>query len=150
MVRAVERDAVTENQPHVRYKLFCDVVTRIVGVGVRLGRVGRHQLALDGAEIHRVLDDARVMGNIKSDRVNGPQERGSVLELLKRAYCGQTESVLCSADRRYIGTHRRRRCCGWTRDSGVTIGLDGGRCNRRGRASLQGRQNENKKGDMQN
>lgn len=140
MIRAIERDTVAKHQPHVRNELFSSVVTGIVGVGIWLGGTARQDLPLNGAEIHRILDDGRVMGNIEGNRVNGTQKRAGFLVFLQRTYRGQEESVLRSADGRDGGTnrsaHRSRWCWSWTGCNSITIGLLRGCCDRRGRASL--------------
>jgi len=83
MVWAIKRDAVAEHQPHVRNELLCAIVTRIVGLGIWLGRIRRYELTLNSAEVHWVLDYTRVMGNVERNGIDGTQECTSVLKLLE-------------------------------------------------------------------
>jgi hypothetical protein len=83
MVWAIKRDAVAEHQPHIRNELLCTIVTWIVGVGIWLGRIRRHERTLNSAEVHWVLDYARAMGNFERNGIDGTQECASVLKLLE-------------------------------------------------------------------
>jgi hypothetical protein len=83
MVWATKRDAVAEHQSHVRNELLCAIVTWIVGVGIWLGRIRQHELTLNSAEVHWVLDYAWVTGNVERNGIDGTQECASVLRLLE-------------------------------------------------------------------
>jgi len=71
MVWAIERHAVAEYQPHVRYELVGVVIAQSVRIGIGLDGIRHIKLALNGTEVHRALDDSRIMGNAESNRVNG-------------------------------------------------------------------------------
>jgi hypothetical protein len=85
MVRAIERETVLKDEANVGNKLVRTVVPGILKVGIWLGRVGGGQLSLYGGKIHGVLDNLRIMGNIKSNRVDWSQEWPCILHFLQRA-----------------------------------------------------------------
>lgn len=85
MVRAIERQTVLEDEANVGYELVGTVVPGILKVRIWLGRVGGGQLSLYGRKVHGVLDDLRVMGNIKSNRIDWSQEWPCILHFLQRA-----------------------------------------------------------------
>ena len=85
MVRTIKRETILENEANVGDELICTMVARILRVGIGLGGVGRSQLSLDGCKVHRILDNLRIMGDVKSDRIDWSQKWACILHFLQRA-----------------------------------------------------------------
>lgn len=98
MVRPVECNAVGKDGPDIMNKLFCVVIPRVVRIRVRFRRIGSSQFPLNGREIHRVFYDGEVVGNVKSNRVDGSQEGTGVFGFFERAHGRLTEAVLWDAE----------------------------------------------------
>lgn len=94
MIGAIERHAVGEHQTDIRNELVGMNIARVVAIHVRLLRVGGHELALNSAKIHRILNYARIVGNVQGDGVNGIEKRPRVFHLFQRAYGRKTEPML--------------------------------------------------------
>lgn len=99
VVWPVERKTVGEHQTNVSNELVGAVITRIIGIRVGFLRVGRHELALDGSEIHWTLDDTRVVGDVEGDWVNGMDECRGVFHFFQRTDGRKTEPMLLNTER---------------------------------------------------
>jgi hypothetical protein len=95
MVWAIKRDAVAEHQPYIRNELLCTIVTWIVEVGIWLGRIRRHELTFNSAEVHWVPDYARAMANVERNGSTGRKNAPASLSILSE----------CIVDM------RQKRCC---------------------------------------
>jgi hypothetical protein len=82
MVWAIKRDAVAEHQLHVRNELLCTIVMWIVGVGIWLGRIRRHELTFNSAEVHWFLIMLRQWGMLRSTGSTGRKNAPASLSFL--------------------------------------------------------------------
>lgn len=94
MIWPIERKAVGEHLADVGNELVGVVITRVGRIRIGFLRVGRRELALDGPKIHWILDDSGIVGNVQGDRVNGMEERRSILHLSQRTDSRKTKPML--------------------------------------------------------
>ncbi len=87
MLRAVEQSAILKDQADICEVLVGVEIAWIVQVCVWLCRIGGGKLALDGREVHRLLDNSGIMWYIKSDRVDRVQKRSSIFHFAKVTNC---------------------------------------------------------------
>jgi len=99
MIRSIKCKTVAEDQSDIRYEVFRVAVPRISRVGVWLVGVGRGEFPIDSREVHWVLDNRWIMGDSKSNRIDGAKEGSGILQLLQIAYSRLTEAELCDAER---------------------------------------------------
>lgn len=88
MVVTIEGVAIGKDQTDIIHKFLGISVVRIFGVGVWLKRIGGAKLALNSGDVHGRLDYLEVLGDVKSDRIDGSLEWCGILGLLKRAKNG--------------------------------------------------------------
>jgi hypothetical protein len=103
MLRPIEGHTITEDQSNIGNEIVGADVTRIGRVRVRFNRVGSQQFALNGREVHGMLDDdLNIVRYLQSLWVDGGAEGSDILQLFEGSYRRQCELVL-----RYTESRRR-------------------------------------------
>jgi hypothetical protein len=106
MLRSIKRETVGKHTADVGDELVRGLVMWVLRIW--LGGVGGCKLAFDGAKVHRVLDDGRVVRDVEGDRIHGPEKGSRILELLQCPNCRATELPLRHGER-----DRAAFWCGW-------------------------------------
>jgi hypothetical protein len=94
VIRTIERQAIVKDSTDVCNKLFGIDITRVLRVGVWLGRVRCHELALDCTKVHRMFDDSGIVRDVQKDWIDRTQKGTSVFRLLDLTETRTTESPL--------------------------------------------------------
>lgn len=87
MLRSIKSHTIAEYQSDISDELVRAEITRVGRIWIRFDRIGRHQFAFNGGEIHGVFDDLKIMRYLQSLWINGKTERGSILHLFESANC---------------------------------------------------------------
>ena len=94
VIHTVERGTVVENEFDIIDKFICIEVGRASDSRIGFRGIGRDQISFDGTKIHRLLDDGRVMGNAKYDRINRVKKWDGIFEFFESTDGGETEAML--------------------------------------------------------
>jgi len=97
---SIEDQTIVENQMDVRDELGGRSIPAVSGTRIWPDGVGRGYFALDGAEVHGILNDGGIVRNSKCDRVNRVEERCGLLDALQRPDCRRDEPILARCERR--------------------------------------------------
>jgi len=107
MFRTVESHSVGDHETNIGNDFLCVIIARIMGIRIRLLRIGGSQLALDGRDVHGGFDNRRIMGDVESDRVDRTQERSTIFAFSEAADGGYKEAILVIVNSRLCMLRQR-------------------------------------------